>query len=122
MIINTMGWIEGLGYNLLLHAIKALKADVIMVVGQDRLHSQLKSEFRFPFDYFPTMYMLASFSMQKIVYILPGVSPFGWQFNSLEFDAMRGSFRKIDLSVAMGQLSGLSLHELGSNDILHLFL
>ena len=46
MIINTMGWIDGLGYQLLLHSIKALKVDVIMVVGQDRLHNQLKSEFR----------------------------------------------------------------------------
>lgn len=47
MVINTMGWIDGIGYNLLLHSIKALKADVILVVGQDRLHSQLRNELRY---------------------------------------------------------------------------
>lgn len=46
MVINTMGWVDNLGYDLLLHSIKALKADVVIVVGQDRLHSQLRSELR----------------------------------------------------------------------------
>lgn len=46
MVINTMGWVEGLGYELLLHSIKALKADVVLVVGQDRLHSQLRNDLR----------------------------------------------------------------------------
>lgn len=46
MVINTMGWIDNLGYDLLLHSIKTLKADVVIVVGQDRLHSQLRNELR----------------------------------------------------------------------------
>lgn len=46
MIINTMGWAEGLGYQLLLHSIETLKADVVLVVGQDRLHSQLRNQLR----------------------------------------------------------------------------
>ncbi|KAK9842588.1 hypothetical protein WJX81_007645 [Elliptochloris bilobata] len=46
MVINTMGWVDGLGYELLLHSIAALRADVVLVVGQDRLYSQLSSELR----------------------------------------------------------------------------
>ena len=42
LVINTMGFIEGLGYELLLHAIKALRADVVLVVGQERLFKQLR--------------------------------------------------------------------------------
>jgi len=46
MVVNTMGWVDGLGYELLLHAIATLRADVVLVVGQDRLFSQLSSELR----------------------------------------------------------------------------
>uniref|UniRef100_A0A1D1YGZ7 Protein CLP1 homolog n=1 Tax=Anthurium amnicola TaxID=1678845 RepID=A0A1D1YGZ7_9ARAE len=42
MVINTMGWVEGVGYELLLHAIDALKADVVLVLGQEKLCSMLK--------------------------------------------------------------------------------
>jgi polyribonucleotide 5'-hydroxyl-kinase len=42
ILVNTMGWVEGLGYDLLLHAAKVLKVNTVVVVGQDRLHSQLK--------------------------------------------------------------------------------
>lgn len=48
MVVNTMGWVDNLGYDLLLHSIQALKADVVIVVGQDRLHSQLRNELRCP--------------------------------------------------------------------------
>lgn len=46
MIINTMGWVEGLGYELLLHAAHTLHADVVLVVGQDRLYSQLSASLK----------------------------------------------------------------------------
>lgn len=42
MMINTMGWVEELGYELLLHSITTLRADVVLVVGQERLYSQLR--------------------------------------------------------------------------------
>ncbi|GAB2237520.1 hypothetical protein Droror1_Dr00015422 [Drosera rotundifolia] len=42
MVINTMGWVEGTGYELLLHAIDAFNADVILVLGQEKLWSMLK--------------------------------------------------------------------------------
>ena len=45
-IINTMGWIDGLGYELLLHSIEALRADVVIVIGQDKLHSDLMGVYR----------------------------------------------------------------------------
>ncbi|GMN42370.1 hypothetical protein TIFTF001_011580 [Ficus carica] len=34
MVINTMGWIEGVGYELLLHAIDTFDANIILVLGQ----------------------------------------------------------------------------------------
>ncbi|GLJ05625.1 hypothetical protein SUGI_0021580 [Cryptomeria japonica] len=42
MVINTMGWVEGLGYELILHAIDTLRADVVLVIGQEKLYSMLK--------------------------------------------------------------------------------
>nr|XP_016513218.1 PREDICTED: protein CLP1 homolog isoform X3 [Nicotiana tabacum] len=42
MVINTMGWIEGVGYELLLHAIDTFSATVILVLGQEKLCSMLK--------------------------------------------------------------------------------
>ena len=46
LIINTMGFVEGLGYELLLHAITALRADVVLVLGQERLFNQLKTHLK----------------------------------------------------------------------------
>ncbi|GLT36128.1 hypothetical protein SLA2020_105300 [Shorea laevis] len=43
MVINTMGWIEGTGYELLLHAIDTFKANVVLVLGQEKLFSMLRS-------------------------------------------------------------------------------
>ncbi|GBF95017.1 hypothetical protein Rsub_07518 [Raphidocelis subcapitata] len=43
MVVNTLGWVEGLGYELLLHVVRAVKADVLVVMEQDRLYNQLKS-------------------------------------------------------------------------------
>lgn len=42
MVINTMGWIEGVGYELLLHAINMFNANVVLVLGQEKLYSMLK--------------------------------------------------------------------------------
>ncbi|KAJ7969404.1 Protein CLP1-like [Quillaja saponaria] len=42
MVINTMGWIEGVGYDLLLHSIRTFKANVVLVLGQEKLCSMLK--------------------------------------------------------------------------------
>ncbi|XP_043726182.1 protein CLP1 homolog [Telopea speciosissima] len=46
MVINTMGWIEGVGYELLLHAIDTLNANVVLVLGQEKLCSMLKDVLR----------------------------------------------------------------------------
>jgi polyribonucleotide 5'-hydroxyl-kinase len=46
MIANSMGWVEGLGYDLLLHSINTLDINTILVVGQDRLHSQMKASLK----------------------------------------------------------------------------
>ncbi|KAG8044462.1 hypothetical protein GUJ93_ZPchr0121g47 [Zizania palustris] len=42
MIINTMGWVEGLGYELLLNAIETFEANVVLVLGQEKLWKMLK--------------------------------------------------------------------------------
>lgn len=44
LVINTCGWVDGDGYQLLLHAARTFKANVILVLGAERLFSQLKSE------------------------------------------------------------------------------
>ncbi|KAG1674622.1 hypothetical protein FOA52_001871 [Chlamydomonas sp. UWO 241] len=46
LIINTLGWIDGLGYELQLHAISSMKADVVLVLEQDRLYNQVSTELR----------------------------------------------------------------------------
>ena len=46
LIINTMGFIENLGYELLLHAISALRADIVLVLGQERLFNQLRTHLK----------------------------------------------------------------------------
>uniref|UniRef100_A0A803QM42 Protein CLP1 homolog n=1 Tax=Cannabis sativa TaxID=3483 RepID=A0A803QM42_CANSA len=42
MVINTMGWIEGIGYELLLHAIDTFNINVVLVLGQEKLCSMLR--------------------------------------------------------------------------------
>ena len=44
VIINTCGWVDGVGKALLVHAAKALRADVVLVLGAERLHAELQSE------------------------------------------------------------------------------
>lgn len=49
MMINSMGWIDGLGYELILHSLKTFRVDIVLVIGQDRLYSQLSNLFRVSF-------------------------------------------------------------------------
>ncbi len=46
LIINTLGWIEGLGYELQVHSILSLKANAVFVLEQDRLFNQVTNEFK----------------------------------------------------------------------------
>lgn len=46
MMINTMGWVEDLGFQLLLHTITAMHANIVLVVGQDRLLRQLQATYQ----------------------------------------------------------------------------
>jgi len=45
-IINTMGWIEGAGYTLLLDIIRYFQIDIVVVIGQDRLFAQLSEDIK----------------------------------------------------------------------------
>lgn len=44
VIINTCGWIENVGYELIVHAANAMKVDVILVIGNERLFQELKAD------------------------------------------------------------------------------
>jgi polyribonucleotide 5'-hydroxyl-kinase len=43
LIVNTNGWIQDEGFQLLLHSVAALKISVVLVMGHDRLYSMMKS-------------------------------------------------------------------------------
>mmetsp|Transcript_12579 Transcript_12579/g.25634 ORF Transcript_12579/g.25634 Transcript_12579/m.25634 type:complete len:627 (+) Transcript_12579:7-1887(+) len=46
IIVNTNGWIRDEGYDCLLHAAKALKITVLLILGHDRLYSMLTSHYK----------------------------------------------------------------------------
>lgn len=41
VVINTCGWVKGGGYQHILHATKAFKVDIILVLDQERLYNEL---------------------------------------------------------------------------------
>jgi polyribonucleotide 5'-hydroxyl-kinase len=43
LIVNTNGWIEDEGYQLLLHTVQAFQITVVLVVGHDRLYSMMRN-------------------------------------------------------------------------------
>lgn len=43
VIVSTSGWVDGPGYELLLHQASEMQVDVLVVIGDDRLHSQLQA-------------------------------------------------------------------------------
>lgn len=45
LIANGCGWIEDVGFELMIHAVSALRINVILVMGHDRLYSMLQSHF-----------------------------------------------------------------------------
>jgi polyribonucleotide 5'-hydroxyl-kinase len=45
LIINTHGWVDGPGFELLTHAIVATQADTLLVIDSDRLYADLSSRF-----------------------------------------------------------------------------
>jgi len=44
LICNTMGWVDGLGYELLVHTCHALRVNVIVVIEHDRLYASLEAD------------------------------------------------------------------------------
>ena len=44
LIINTCGWIDATGYDVLLHCIEAFAIDVILVMGHDKLFSKISAD------------------------------------------------------------------------------
>lgn len=41
LIVNTCGWVDGVGFDLLLHCIQVFEIDIILVMGDDRLYFSL---------------------------------------------------------------------------------
>lgn len=48
IIINTCGWVDAAGFDVILHIIRAFQIDVVLVMNQDKLHSNLLSTFEQP--------------------------------------------------------------------------
>ncbi|KXZ44284.1 hypothetical protein GPECTOR_70g515 [Gonium pectorale] len=46
VLINTFGWVDGLGYELQKHIIAAFQCDVVLVMEQDRLHATLQQDLK----------------------------------------------------------------------------
>lgn len=44
LVINTMGWVDGMGYDLIKDAIKAFAVDVVVVMGHDRTFAALTED------------------------------------------------------------------------------
>jgi polyribonucleotide 5'-hydroxyl-kinase len=44
IVINTCGWIEGAGYDVLMHCMQAFSVDVVIVMGHDKLYSRIISD------------------------------------------------------------------------------
>lgn len=41
LIINSMGWVTELGFDLLVHSMRAFKVNTVLVLGDDRLYANL---------------------------------------------------------------------------------
>ena len=48
VIVNTCGWVEKQGYDILVESLKAFDIDVILVLDDDRLFSNLSAAFETP--------------------------------------------------------------------------
>lgn len=48
IIINTCGWIDAAGFDVILHIIRAFAVDIVLVMNQDKLYSNLVSTFEQP--------------------------------------------------------------------------
>ena len=46
IIVNGCGWIEDVGYKLMLHTVEALRINVVLVMGHDRLYSMLNGYYK----------------------------------------------------------------------------
>ena len=44
--MDTLGWVDGEGYNLLFKYVNEFKINIIVVCGHDRLHAQLSQDDR----------------------------------------------------------------------------
>lgn len=44
IIVNTCGWVENVGYQTMMYAMKALQVNVIVVLGDERLYSEIARE------------------------------------------------------------------------------
>ncbi|PNW85613.1 hypothetical protein CHLRE_03g194800v5 [Chlamydomonas reinhardtii] len=45
-VINTFGWVDGLGYELQKYLIQAFQCDVVLAMEQDRLHATLQQDLK----------------------------------------------------------------------------
>jgi mRNA cleavage and polyadenylation factor CLP1 P-loop len=97
MIINTCGWIDQAGYDLLLHSISTFRADTVLVLGNERLYSDLRR----------ILGSLCVMNMPKSGGVVPRSSAFR---RSNRVKKMRDYFYGFDNSLSpLGMVSTLSL-------------
>ena len=46
IVVNTNGWIQDEGFQLLLHSIKSLEINILLVLGHDRLYSMMNNHYK----------------------------------------------------------------------------
>jgi polyribonucleotide 5'-hydroxyl-kinase len=44
IVVNTCGWVDGLGYDLLLYAVKAFRADIVVILDHEKLFHYLRAD------------------------------------------------------------------------------
>lgn len=60
LIINSFGWVDGAGLDIITHIVRAFAVDVILVMNHDRLYSTLMSSFDGPVGNRPVIVKLPS--------------------------------------------------------------
>jgi polyribonucleotide 5'-hydroxyl-kinase len=45
LVVNTCGWVDGLGYELLIYSISTLAANIVLVIDHERLYNDLLKQF-----------------------------------------------------------------------------
>ena len=85
IIVNTSGWIEDKGYQMLLHTVEALRINVILVLKSEKLYSMLVSNFKKVKENMNSEGGAANFQVPKVIKLREsgGLCPRNTDFRSI---------------------------------------